>query len=340
MKNRHYSANPKILLLISFVVGLMATYFTSWQPVFAGTLTKSTIMEYNMQAGGQGNIAIEFTAASNSGASPAVSVNLSNLSTSLQSASLSVSGGTCNTSPFSTGTPFNGTTPSDGSGIVSFTSSTTFSTGTTYCTIITASPSLITNPAAGAYTALLTAGADSQTDAVYVVSGTSNAYTVSSTVPSSFTMSISPSTDALGTLSSTAVSTSTGVTVSVNTNSASGWLMWASDANSGLKSLNTGHTISSVSTSSNITMSTKISTDGFALGVTSVTSGSATGPYADSGGGTGAGLSTSLNEIAYDSSTSSATNNVGLKEMATILATDQASNDYNDTITIVGAGSF
>jgi hypothetical protein len=324
------------------IFGLISIYVTGWQPVFAGTLTKSMILEYNMVASQTTNIAISFTSATSGGTN--VSVNLANLSTSL-TASPTVSGGTCNTSPFTSGTPINGSSVSDGSGIVTFTSSVTFVASTTYCTIITASGGLMTNPAAGTYTATITAGSDSQTQGLDVIS--SDTYTVNGIIAQTFTMSILNGTDnfssGTGTLSATSLGSTGGDTITVNTNALSGWLLWAADANAGLKSSTTGHTIGSVSTSSNVNMNSKIGQDAFALGVYSVTAGSATTPYADSGGTTGAGLAqastTGYNLIATDSAPA-ASDAVVVKEMADILATDQASNDYNDTITILGAGSF
>jgi hypothetical protein len=81
----------------------------------------------------------------------------------------------------------------------------------------------------------------------------------------------------------------------------------------------------------------------YALGVTSVTSGAATTAYADAGGTTGGGLTvpaTGYNEIASNSSPTSANDNVVIKELADIASTTPPATDYSDIVTIVGAGSF
>jgi len=114
--------------------------------------------------------------------------------------------------------------------------------------------------------------------------------------------------------------------------------MWALDSQAGLHSASQSKTINSVATGSNSAMNGgSIGTEKYALGVTTA---NATANYADAGGTTGSGLSTSTyNEIASgNAAVSGATVNV--KELADISATTPAATDYTDTVTLVGAGSF
>jgi len=348
MKQRNLWSKLRVPIIFAMVLGLLTVYASGWQPVFAGTLTKSTILETNMVAGGTTNIAIEFTSATSGGTN--VSVNLSNLSTSL-TASPTVSGSSLNGCQGANGifsgtiTAINGTSVGDGSGIVTFTSSSTFASGTTYCTIITASGGLMTNPGAGTYTATITAGSDSQTQGLDVIS--SDTYTISGTVAQTFTMSLGSGSDTFtGNLSSTTDTLTNGETVTINTNAGSGWMLWAADANGGLYSTTKSQHVNSVAPGALDDLSTPgtyIGTNAFALGVTSVTAGSATTNYNDTTGPKGGGITattTGFQQIASDSSADSSADNVTVKLIADIAATDPASNDYNDTITLVGAGSF
>jgi hypothetical protein len=343
MKKIKTRYNFRFSLVITFVVALLAANLAGLQQVFAGTLTQSSVMEYNMATSGQGNIAIAFKTASAGATS--VSLNFSSITTaggSLTSTGAAVTSNATCQGLFPGTSTMTVSAPTVSSPTVSFTV-TALSTTTYYCAIFTATGGLVTNPAtAAAYSIPLTVGSDSQTDGIDVIS--SDQYTITGTVPSSFTMSLSGASNAFtGNLSSTTYTTTSGLTVAINTNSTSGWLLWAADANTGLHSATTSQTIASVATGSNANMVTNQGTNAYALGVTSVTSGTATTNYADAGGSTGGGLTpaaTGFNEIASDSSSSSSTNNVVLKEIADIAATTQAANDYTDTITVVGAGSF
>ncbi len=166
---------------------------------------------------------------------------------------------------------------------------------------------------------------------------------VSASVPQSFSFALSANTDALGSLSTGSVATSpTPRTVTVNTNAASGWMVWAKDANAGLLSATTSATIAAGSPSSNNTLSA--GTQGYNLGVTtSQTGGTGTittaAPYVGSSLGQGAGLDTSLRTLVTSSGTAqnavlTLKNNVAISTLTT------AATDYADTITVVGAGLF
>ena len=156
-------------------------------------------------------------------------------------------------------------------------------------------------------------------------------------------MSLSGTSDSFsGNLSSTALTTSTGVTTTINTNAASGWFVWAEDANAGLKSTSASTTIGSVPTGANQTMNSGTYGPGHAaygLGVSSSPVYN-TANYAYNSGTTGSGLSTStFNEIATSNSAASNAQ-FTTRELANITNTTPPATDYTDTITEIGAGSF
>ena len=163
---------------------------------------------------------------------------------------------------------------------------------------------------------------------------------VTASVPQTFSFALSANSDALGNLSTGSVTSSpTPRTATVNTNAAAGWIVWASDLYSGLRSTMAGnYTIASA------TGTLSAGTEGHNFGVTSSqTGGSGTislpaafdGTVANHGGG----LTTALQQVA--SSNGTANNAVlTLKNNAAVGATTAAATDYADTITVVGAGLF
>ena len=349
MKNtKMFKSKLSFALVVAFIVGLVSVNLAGLESVFAtGVLTNSSFMEYNMATSGQGNIAIAFKGSTASATS--VTVNLINTAGGLLNGGATVSAGGiavsttgCTTyfplaiaAPGATGAAYS--TPS-----VTFTT-TALTTGTEYCAIITSTAGLITNPGTpGVYNVSITAGSISQTDAIDVIS--SDTYTVTGVIGPTFTLSLLSGSDTFtGNLSSTAITSTSGVTAQVNTNAATGWFLWAADTQHGLYSTQQTKLISSVATGSNANMTTNVGSEDYALGVTSVTSGTATTNYADAGGTTGGGLTTAatgFNEIASNSSPTSANDNVVIKELADISATTPPATDYSDIVTIVGAGSF
>jgi hypothetical protein len=166
---------------------------------------------------------------------------------------------------------------------------------------------------------------------------------VSATVPQTFSFALSANTDALGTLSTGAVTTSpTPRTATVNTNAKNGWLVWAKDASTGLNSATGAYTVGSTTPGTNSTL--VAGTEGYNLGGTSTqTSGTGTitiaAPFVGAGAGQGGGLDTTLRTVA--TSTGTANNAVlTLKNNAAISGITPAAADYADTITVVAAGLF
>jgi hypothetical protein len=352
MKNTHlFKSKLRIALVLTFVVGLASFNLMGWQSVSAAVLTNSSFMEYNMATSGQGNIAIAFKGATASATSVSINLNpsitgitglLTGSGSSVSSSGIAVTGTGCTTYfPLATAVP-SPSAPTYSSPNVSFTT-TALSNSTEYCAIITSTAGLIINPSvASTYGVTITAGSISQTDIIDVIS--SDTYTVTGIIGPTFTLSLLSGSDTFtGNLSSTAITSTSGVTAQVNTNAATGWFLWAADTQHGLYSTQQAKLIPSVTAGSSANMTTNIGSEDYALGVTSVTSGAATTAYADAGGTTGGGLTTAatgFNEIASNSSPTTANDNVVIKELADIASTTPPATDYSDIVTIVGAGSF
>jgi hypothetical protein len=231
-------------------------------------------------------------------------------------------------------TPTSGVTGSGSTITIPYTTSIT--SGTSYCIGLTQSTT-VTNPSAGVYQATLTSGADSSPLALDILTAsTVNTYSVTVSVLSTFTLSLSASTDTFNApntyLSPASVETTSGVTASVATNAIGGWLMWAEDTNGGLKSASTSTTLTTTC-GSNDTFTA--GSANYGLGVSAHN----TANYAYTSSTHGSCLqSTQYNEIGVDASPSSDT--AVLHELATVANTTPAANDYTDTINVIGAGSF
>lgn len=166
---------------------------------------------------------------------------------------------------------------------------------------------------------------------------------VTATVPSTFSFALNANTDALGTLSTGAVTSSPSPrTVTINTNAGLGWMAWAKDDNTGLNSSSASSTIASTSPGSNSTLS--IGSPGYNTGITQ-TQAAGTGtitvaaPFVGTGTGQGGGLDTSLRTLASSNGTAD-TAVLTLKNNVTIGPTTPAATDYRDVITVIGGGLF
>lgn len=171
---------------------------------------------------------------------------------------------------------------------------------------------------------------------------------VTATVPPTFTFALGSNTAALGTLSTTTAS-ATGVTATIGTNAASGWVAWVKSANAGLLSASTTATVPTAGTVGN-TPDDLASTTGYVLDV-DITADSATGTgtvtqaanygaeYNGTNATSGGTLSTSFQPIAASNGTTD--NDVlTLIPRAKISAVQAAATDYADTLTVVAAGRF
>jgi hypothetical protein len=156
-------------------------------------------------------------------------------------------------------------------------------------------------------------------------------------------------TDALGTLTTGSVASSSTVTFSVNTNAKNGWQAWVKDSNTGLNSAAAGYTIASTTTPGLGSASSALSagTEGYNLGVAfsqtggTCTAGSAVNANFDKAGGSnkGGSFDGTLRTIL----TCSGTSNAGVvtpTNFAAINGATPAATDYTDTQTYVAAGLF
>ncbi len=178
---------------------------------------------------------------------------------------------------------------------------------------------------------------------------TNDQIVVTATVPATFTFSLSGNTDTFTSNLSTVTTSTSGRTVTIGTNAASGWVAWVKSANAGLLSASASSTIATAG-SLDDTPSDLASTTGYVLDV-DITTDSATGTgtvsqatnygaeYAGGNTTSGGTLSTSFQPIAASSGTTDG-DVLTLIERAKITAIQAAATDYTDTLTVVAAGRF
>ena len=162
---------------------------------------------------------------------------------------------------------------------------------------------------------------------------------VTATVPQTFSFALSANTDALGTLGTGSVSVSpTPRTATISTNAKNGWYVWAVDSNTGLNSAAAAATIASTTPGTNSTL--VAGTAGYNTGIT-IGSGSFTVavPFVGGSAGRGGGLDTSLRTLASSTAVANGAQLI-ITNNAAISATTSAATDYQDFITVVGAGLF
>ena len=336
---------PKKLIFnkiaITFAICALVVANLAFLPrVFASNTTHASVILTNMNASGSSAVIVAFTPA-NTGTSLTLTMGGGTVASS-QTYATTLGGIDCETLTGATAHIPGSPAATGSSGTITFSGITAYTSGTSYCGILTGSA--VTNPSAGVEAATLTAGSDAA-DALQVDIISNDQVVVSATVPASYTLALSGNTDSLGTLASGSVSTSTGVTATVNTNAKNGWFLYGLDSNGGLISASQSKTITSTSVGTNATLSA--GTEGYLSGLPAggITQGSgagttsATTAYASSGTGNGAGLSTAEHTLASSTGTANGAI-VTVKEFAAISAITPAASDYSDTITLVGAGSF
>lgn len=195
----------------------------------------------------------------------------------------------------------------------------------------------------GMVTTRTSAPANIDTAGYSTASITNDEIAVTATVPSTFSFALSGNTDALGTLSTSSVTSSpTPRTATIDTNAKNGWGVWAKDATTGLVSSTASYTIGSTTPGTNSTL--VAGTQGYNTGITSTQGGGSgtitvAAPFVGTAAGQGGGLDTSLRLLASSNGTASAAvltveNNVAISGVTA------AASDYTDTITIIGAGLF
>src|SRR5665213_107048 len=337
------------------------------QTAGATTLTNTYIRLNRIKSGTGTSFRLVFKAASSQTAQIAIDFNGADTGTAqwtnatpgglVTSGAVTTSTAQCVTDGF---TALPGVTGAIGSGSSITTTGVTATTvNLTYCVDFTTAAA-VTTPTAGhegEYHPTVTQGTDSTTVAVRIIAG--DQITVNATVPPTFNFVIAAgSTDNFTTnLVSSGYTSTTGKTVTITTNAATGWVTWVKDLN-GSSGASTKGALKSA-TASNYTIPT---TNASALGSASHTALSAgTEDYGlgatittDAGGGGTVAL-----DPAYDGTSSklgvldpnnfrpvasaNGTANgdvITLTERAQIAGGTPAANDYTDTLTVVGAGSF
>lgn len=166
------------------------------------------------------------------------------------------------------------------------------------------------------------------------------------TVSAAFNFVLSANQDAFSTtLSTSSVVNTSGVTVTVNTNAASGWVAWLKSANAGLTSASNSYTIGTTTPLSGAPKTLTTGVEGYVLDVRSTTDAanggvlSIAGEYAGNGTTSGGTLSTTFQEIATANGPANG-DVITLIARATISSLTKAASDYTDTYTVVGAGMF
>ena len=172
---------------------------------------------------------------------------------------------------------------------------------------------------------------------------------VTATVNPIFTFALSGNSDTFSSaLSPSSVVSTVGKTVTITTNSDSGWVAWAKSS-SKLTSSSAGATIDAVGTVNDSAQALTTGSNGYGLDV-DITTDSTTGDGAVSqaagygleynGTPTTVGtLATSFQPIAASNGTTGG-DVLTLIERATISAVTPAASDYTDTLTVIGAGRF
>jgi hypothetical protein len=339
MKKIHRSLPLVLAMVLAFANILLLA-----PPANAASLTNSTIRLNRMAAGQDSTVRVIFKTVGSGATSVVISMNGADASTWTGST------GTVSTTQAVAGvagcdvgaTALPGSLAAAGSGnTITISSVTALTAATIYCADLTTSNS-VHNPTAGEYHPTITVGSDSTTTAVRVV--TNDQILVTAVVPPSFNFALGTNADAFtANLASGTVGITTGVTATVNTNAKTGWIAWARDSSTGLASTAAGKTIASTTPGTSATLSA--GTEGFTMGVTAISQGSGLGvtsvpaAYDATGAAHGSGLDATLRQIASSTGTAS-TATFTMKERAAISALTPAANDYTDTITVIGAGSF
>ncbi len=337
------AVNNKRMLFAFFAIALIAVILIPLSKVFATSMTNATVMEYNMNAAGSGKVAFAFTAGA-ADVAGTMTIDFGSWGGTVNGTqSITTTG--CQALTGATNVlPSTSTLAAAGSGnIVTVSNVNALTASQSYCAILS-SNTAVTNPGAGVYSVVMTDATDSATVAIDVIAN--DQVVVSATVAPTFTLALSGNADSFtSNLSSGSTAVTTGVTATVNTNAKTGYMLWGSDSNTGLKSTAQNYTIPSKTPGTNGSLSN--GTEGYltALPAGGITQGSgagvtsATTAYASSGAGNGSGLDATPRQIASSTGTASGAV-VTIKEYATISGNTPAATDYSDTITLVGAGSF
>ena len=349
-------------VLVVLTLALQSGMFIKSQTASAATMTTSYIRLNRIKAATATSVRVVFKAASTQTANLTVDFNGTDTGVSqwtnatpggLVNATQTVATATCATETGFTALP--GSITAAGSGaIVTISSVGATTSGTTYCFDLT-SASAVTTPIAGEYHPTITMGTDSITEALRIISN--DQIVVTAAVPPTFNFVLSGNTDSFtANLSTSSVISTTGKTVTITTNAATGWIAWVKGLNTSSGAATKGALKSA--SASNFTIPTTnanalgsashtltTNTQDYGLGVTISTDAAGGGTVsldaAYDGTSSKAGVidPTNFRPIASANGTASG-DIITLTERATIDGSVPAAIDYTDTLTVIGAGNF
>lgn len=249
----------------------------------------------------------------------------------------------------STAMPISGSNASGISGnTVTFDLTGTLDTSTEYAFIITGG--FLANPTASTsivHTLFTTTSGDVTIDTIDIASPTisDDQVVINAAVPPAFTFVFGGNSDDLGVLSTSAVNSGSGNTITVTTNAANGWIAWALSANQGLDSTVLSYTIPTTGAVNGAPSSLSAGTEGYLLDVDLTTDAASGGTvtiaaeYNGADTSSGGTLSATFEQIASADGTANG-DIITLIPRVAIAGQTPAANDYTDTLTIVGAGIF
>ena len=344
MRNRFITRTRNIIaatVLTSVpVLGMMASSAS------AAPLTQSYLRLTRMKTAQATPVRAVFRTASAGATSVAINFNGADAtnwtgSTGAVAAAQTTATAACATETGFTALP--GTLSAAGAGsTVTITGVTALAATTTYCVDLT-SATAVTNPTVGEYHPTLTAGSDSTTVALRVI--TDDQVVVSAIVAPTFNFVIDANTTSFtGNLDSTLIRSTTGRTVTINTNAANGWITWVKDSNQGLTSAAAAKTITTSGAVDATPSTLTAGTEGYVLDVDLTTDAAAGGTVTIApeynGAATGGGTLSATYQPAATSNGTAAGDVITLVGKATISGATPSAADYTDTWTIIGAGTF
>lgn len=325
----------------------------------AGILTTTYLRPFRMQSGQTAKMRLQFRTVSSGATALTVdmdgadSTKWSGNSGSVHSGAMTSDITTCASETGDTGLPGTLTITGASNHTISITGISALSATTTYC-IDFINTDAVTLPTANEYHPTITEGSgatDSTTVSVDVIS--QDSIVITAVVPPLFNMSFdSTATDPFtANLSSSGITSNSARTITLNTNAASGWILWAKSTNGttkgSLQSAFAGnYKITSPSSIGSASHTPSNNTDDYGLGVTTTSHTTGTGTITVPGAYDGStankiGVLDSQNFQSIASSNGTANGDtVTFLNRATVSNITPAANDYTDTVTFIGAGNF
>lgn len=178
-------------------------------------------------------------------------------------------------------------------------------------------------------------------DTVYYATATTasggDQITVTASVPTTFSFSLSGNTAALGTLSTSVVTSTTPITATVSTNARNGWIAWVRNTSNGLYSTTAATDIPDAGAYGSV--HDLSSTTGYGLDAAPGT-GTPTIDTAYDGSSTEVGTLTDVWRQVASATAPANGNTFTLTFRAKVSGTQAAATDYTDTVTVTASGSF